>query len=82
MEAEESPLHLGKRARPDQVRTAILSFCHPRPKTATEIAEHVGRNQQYITYKYLTPLVRHGELLYTNPELPTHPDQQYQTANR
>lgn len=68
---------LGDRAAPSDVRPVIRKLCTWRPLRAEELARILGRGQGYLTRTYLGPMVRDGELQYTIPDNPAHPQQAY-----
>jgi len=71
---------LGRRNKPENVRRAIRQLCAWKPLRAVQLAEVLGRDQIYLSNNYLNPLVRSGELEYTHPETPEHPQQAYRTT--
>ncbi|MBI1826076.1 MAG: putative DNA binding domain-containing protein [Planctomycetes bacterium] len=71
---------LGKRATPADVRPVIRELCAWRPLKAEELARILGRDQLYLTRTYLGPMVRDGELRYTIPDNPAHPQQAYRAT--
>jgi ATP-dependent DNA helicase RecG len=73
---------LGKRAKPEMTTNAILKLCEYKSLKASEIAKILGRDQDYITRDYLTPMVDAGTLTYTIPAMPNHPDQAYVTPKK
>lgn len=68
---------LGERARPSDVKPIIRRLCAWRPLRAEELAAILRRGQPYVTRTYLTPMVRDGELEFTHPDQPAHPQQAY-----
>lgn len=68
---------LGERARPSDVKPVIRRLCEWRPLRAEELAAVLRRGQSYVTRTYLTPMVRDGELEFTHPDQPAHPQQAY-----
>lgn len=68
---------LGERARPSDVKPVIHRLCAWRPLRAEELAAILRRGQPYVTRTYLTPMVRDGELEFTHPDQPAHPQQAY-----
>lgn len=65
----------------EDLKSRILQFCRT-PQTAKEIANAVGRNHIYLVMHYLTPLVKAGELVYTNPSQPKARNQKYVIAGK
>ena len=66
---------LGRRPRPDQVRTVIQALCDWRPLRMVEIAALLRRNPPYISTNYLRPMLRDKELEYPHPADLRHPQQ-------
>lgn len=64
------------------MRIAIREICQLRPSSAREIAELVGREFDYIRSKYLTPMVLAGELQYSHPTMPSHPNTKYKVSDK
>jgi ATP-dependent DNA helicase RecG len=73
---------LGKRAKPAEVRAAVLALCGWKPLTAAELSRILARGQGYITEHYLSPMVSSGELEYTIPEVPSHMKQAYKATEK
>ena len=73
---------VGKRAKPEKLTGAILKLCAWQPLKASEIAQILNRDQEYITRDYLTPMVETGKLAYTIPTMPNHPNQAYTIPQR
>lgn len=68
---------LGHRAKPAAVRAVITALCAHYPMRPADLGVILGRNPGYIRETYLTPMVEAGELEYTHPENPAHPQQAY-----
>lgn len=73
---------LGRRALPHEVRQVILALCTWRDLQASHIATLIGRSIRHVQEAYLSALVRDGELTYTHPENPAHPEQAYRTMRK
>ncbi|MGI8995602.1 MAG: hypothetical protein ACR2GW_02885 [Pyrinomonadaceae bacterium] len=73
---------LGKRATIDEMTYVVLKLCRWRALQVSELAVILNRSQRYIQETYLRPLVRSGELQYTSPDNPAHPQQAYRTAKK
>ena len=71
---------LGKSARKEKLRAAIIELCEWRPLRAEEIARILGRNQTYLVENQLSPMIAEGSLKYTIPEEPHHMRQAYKAA--
>lgn len=69
----------GWRSKPS-FRALIKELCKERPLNAETIAHLTQRKQDYLVRTYLSPMVATGELAYTIPSLPQHPDQAYRTV--
>lgn len=70
---------LGQRANPETFRRVLRKLCDWKPLRAGELVDLTGRDVQYLVHQYLSPMVEDGELEYTIPEMPNHPDQAYRT---
>ncbi len=68
---------LGQRANSEQIREAIQRLCTWRPLRSEELGEILGRRADYLVRKHLSAMEKAGELSYTIPEMPNHPDQAY-----
>ena len=71
---------LGQRAAPDKVHRVIIALCTHRAWQAAELADLLHRNPVYLGTQYLRPMVATGELTYTMPGQPNHPQQAYRTV--
>lgn len=78
----EAVVALGQRATPDEVKYVIRKLCAWRALQVTEIATILKRRRQYIQEKYLRPMIRKGELRYTYPNNPAHPQQAYKAVSK
>jgi ATP-dependent DNA helicase RecG len=69
----------GIRPRQDVVRGFIRELCGLRPFSAKEISEVLGsRDVRGLSRTHLGPMIEAGELVYTIPQMPKHPEQRYQ----
>jgi len=70
-----------KKREHDKSKVAVIieEICRQRPVKATEIAELLGRGEDYIKRKYLGDMVKAGRLRYLYPEMLNHPEQAYKT---
>lgn len=68
---------IGPQADEATMRATIRGLCGWRSLSAEEIAALVRRNPDYFKTRYLKPMVRAGELQYTIPDMPKHPNQAY-----
>lgn len=62
--------------QPD-LRRLIQRLCAWRPLSTEELSEILGRSKTYLRTSYIGPMVKAGELAYTNPEKPNDPGQRY-----
>jgi predicted HTH transcriptional regulator len=81
VEQESISVELARRARPDQVRAAILSRCRAAPLSARELGQQLQRNPTYLLNRYLSSLVAEG-LLNRVGTTPTDPNLRYRTSAR
>lgn len=65
----------------DEMRRTIQELCKGRYLGLQALAELLNRKPQNLRNKYLTPMVRDGELRLRYPDAPTRPDQAYTTAS-
>lgn len=54
----------------------IIELCSTA-KSANELASELKMNRVYLVAKYLTPLIKTGQLAYTNPAIPKARNQKY-----
>lgn len=68
------------RRSPELTTTRILELCQGRYLTAKELADHLGKNDRYISNNFIYPLVKEGRL---RPKFPgsKRKDQSYTTAH-
>lgn len=74
----DSPKRRTRRS-PELTTTRILELCQGRYLTAKELADHLGKNDRYISNNFIYPLVKKGRL---RPKFPgsKRKDQSYTTA--
>jgi ATP-dependent DNA helicase RecG len=72
---------LPRRARPQQVRSLILSLCDMESLSSHELERRLQRNQTYLLNHYLSPLVAEGLLERVGTSL-TDPNLRYRTTKR
>ncbi len=71
----------GTKPRQDVVRGIIRDLCMLRSFSSEELCEVMGRRDtKDLVRSHLTPMRDSGELSYTIPEMPNHPDQRYVTT--
>ncbi|WP_114522148.1 ATP-binding protein [Altererythrobacter sp. ZODW24] len=69
-------------------RLVIFGLCEWKALALAEIADLLGKNKDYLSQKYIGPMIADGSLNYAIPALPSHPEQKYvageklQEANR
>ena len=69
-----------KRAKPEQVREAILALCAVQPLSLAELGELLARAPASLQNHYLTPMLKAGVLQLLYPHHPNHPQQRYRAA--
>lgn len=68
----------GTRPRLPVIRELIVDLCRHRPFSARELAVLFGnRDARHLVRDHLAPMVESGQLAYTIPDMPRHPDQKY-----
>lgn len=70
---------IGRRILPEEMEILITGLCAWRPLSAEEIAALLGKTSNYVSNKYLYPMVRDGKLKHLFPEMVKHPGQKYVT---
>ena len=74
---------LGKRVNDAEIlKNLILKICLIKPFKSTELAEILGKREDYIKRKFLGEMITAKELKYLHPEMINHPNQAYLTNNR
>ena len=63
-----------------ELRRLIRGLCRWRPLSAEELSQILDWAKTYLQSTYIGPMVRAGELEYTNPEKPSHPNQKYRVT--
>ncbi len=83
---EEIKTEIKKLARrvndPEVLKSLILRICSIKPFKSTELAEILGKREDYLKRKFLGELIGTRELKYLHPEMVNHPEQAYLTNNR
>jgi len=74
-----APIKSSRRTAPALVRKVVLELCEDRFLTLGELAELLGRTKQNLRDRYITELVREGQLEVRYPDTPSHPEQGYRT---
>lgn len=68
----------GTRPRRPILRALVRELCAWRALSSRELAQHLGgRDPKILLREHLTPMLNAGELVYTIPQMPNHPDQKY-----
>ena len=70
---------LGRKASNEAMNNAILQLCSWKELTIRQLANILKRNDKYM-FGIITPLRESGQLEYTIPDMPNHPEQAYKTA--
>lgn len=61
-----------------KVKEIIQLLCNQRPAKATEIAVILEKSEHYIKRKFLSEMIKKGELVYLYPDMINHPEQAYE----
>ncbi len=64
---------LTRRTPNPELRRLIRRLCAWRELSAEELSEIIGRSRDYLRATYTGPMIRSGELEYTNPASPQDP---------
>ena len=67
---------LKKRVARKYLEDIVVRMCRIRPFRAEDLSRLLKRNETYL-HEILTALVKSKRLMYTIPEMPTHPNQMY-----
>jgi ATP-dependent DNA helicase RecG len=71
---------LGKRTQDkEKIFAGILSLCRWKPLTLKQLSALIQRNEKYLL-GFIAVLRKNGQLIYTIPEMPNHPEQAYKTV--
>lgn len=65
-----------KKTLKERVIPHIIEFCSTA-KSANELASELKLNRVYLVAKYLTPMIKTGQLAYTNTAIPKARNQKY-----
>ena len=57
----------------------ILEICTIKPYKSSELAEILGKREDYLKRKFLGKLIASKNLKYLHPEMINHPEQAYLT---
>lgn len=64
-----------KRILPEDMRAFIVELCRWRPMSAEEVSSVLGKTSNYVSSRYLYPMVREGLLDHLFPAMVKHPGQ-------
>ena len=79
-ELKDEIAQLGKRINDKQkLRDIICKICADQYCKSSEIAEILGKREDYIKRNFLGDMIKREELVYLHPEMINHPDQAYKT---
>jgi len=71
----------GQRPNKDSLRSLIVDLCSAHPLSARNLAALLSRrDHKPLIRDHLSPLIEAGQLRYTIPEMPKHPNQAYTSA--
>ena len=73
---------MSKKIPPEMIKGFIKQMCSLRPFKPGEISFILKRNQDYIRYHFLTPMVESGDLELVFSDNPAHPQQAYRLKNQ
>jgi len=73
---------LAPHASAEILKRLILDLCSWEPLNDDAMAELIGRDARYLRVKYLSNMVRSGELRWLYPDIPNHPLQAYVNPKR
>lgn len=69
---------LGKRTSDkEKMKEVIIELCKWRPFSLKHLSQIVQRNEKYLLENFITSLREAGDLQYTIPDMPNHPEQAY-----
>ncbi len=70
---------LGRRTTDkEKMNQVLVELCGWKPHTLKQLSAIVSRNEKYLLENFITPLREAGNLEYTIPDMPNHPEQAYQ----
>jgi len=79
LSALAEPVRKQQRARPELVRSVILTLCAEEFLTLQQLASLLGRSAEKLHERSVAPLVRENLLRLRFPDTPNHPEQAYRT---
>ena len=71
-----------RESNPLKLKEVIKDICNIRPFKLVEIASLLQKGDNYLSRKYLKPMIDSAELRFQYPEMINHPDQAYFTNNK
>lgn len=71
-----------RESNPQKIKEILNSICINRPYKLVEIASLLQKGDNYLSRKYLKPMINTGELQFLYPEMINHPEQAYFTPKR
>ncbi|OBQ41976.1 MAG: transcriptional regulator [Anabaena sp. MDT14b] len=77
---EERLAKIGKRNKPEEIKTLILELCEIKPRSSSELESLLTKNRKYLLNEYLKPLINEGLLEYTKKT--NDPHQTYRTVQK
>jgi hypothetical protein len=75
--AQAQQVRIRQRIPPEETKEMILSLCAKHFLTAEQFSKLLGRNPQGLRDRFLTPLLRSGQLEHRFPATPNHEQQAY-----
>jgi ATP-dependent DNA helicase RecG len=65
----------------DKILSIVLEICSLREYNLPELSAILKRDENWISRKYIKPLLDKGKLEYKYPDMINHPHQAYKTAD-
>ncbi|MEP6728583.1 MAG: ATP-binding protein, partial [Bacteroidota bacterium] len=80
---QEMLASIGKRTTDkEKMKLLIIALCNWRSLSLKQLSQIIQRNEKYLLENFITPLREAGELEYTIPDMPNHPDQAYRAVKK
>jgi ATP-dependent DNA helicase RecG len=70
-----------RESNPEKIKEVIKVICNVKPFKLVEIASLLQKGDNYISRKYIKPMIDSGELKFLHPEMVNHPEQAYINNN-
>ena len=67
----------GRKGNPDQILNLVVEILSVREMSASELADYLGRQTEYVRRTYLKPLILEKRIRLSNPDNPTDPGLTY-----